>query len=125
MAAMHPAATALAAGGLLLAGGATGAALTAGSDTPATPERRAAPAPVDVRTEVVHRTVHVVRHIKPKRRAAPATATPAVVAPRPQPVAATVARPAPRPARPLRTRSSATTGGGEREHEVEHEGADD
>jgi hypothetical protein len=121
MAAMHPAATALAAGGLLLAGGATGAALTAGSDTPATPERRAAPAPVEVRTEVVHRTVHVVRHIKPKRRAAPATATPAVVAPRPQPVAATVAR----PARPLRTRSSATTGGGEREHEVEHEGADD
>ena len=62
---MRTAATTLAAAALLAIGGAAGAALSAGR----APVSRAAvaPAPVEVRTQVIHRTVHVVRHIKPKR----------------------------------------------------------
>ena len=113
---MRTAATTLAAAALLAIGGAAGAALSAGR----APVSRAAvaPAPVEVRTQVIHRTVHVVRHIKPKRvkRAASPAPAPTVAAAPVRPVAAAAT---PRPARPLRTRSSATgsTAGGEHEHE--------
>jgi hypothetical protein len=120
---MRTATTTLAAAALLAIGGTAGAAMSARPDhAPAA----VAAAPVEVRTQVVHRTVHIVRHIKPKRPKrvvppAPAPA-PAVMPARAQPVVASVA---PRSARPLRTRSSATgaPGGGEREHE--HEGGGD
>jgi hypothetical protein len=124
---MRTATTTLAAAALLAVGGAAGAALSAGRDGAPTPSAAVARAPVEVRTQVIHRTVHVVRHIRPKRvkRAAPpAPVPPPAVAPvRAQPVVAAVA---PRSARPLRTRSSATgpSGGGEREHESEGRGDD-
>jgi hypothetical protein len=63
--AMHPVTATTAALGLLVTGGAAGAALAGRPDragVAATPSR---PAPVEVRTEVIHRTVHVVRHIRP------------------------------------------------------------
>lgn len=119
---MRTATTAVVAAALLAVGGAAGAALSAGPGHPPVATVAAAPAPVEVRTQVIHRTVHVVRHLKPKRARRPAPPPAAVVAPaRAQPVTAAVA---PRSARPLSTRSSATgSGGGEREHE--HEGGDD
>lgn len=115
--------TALAAAALLVAGGAAGAALTAQADRSSAPARAAGPAPVEVRTEVVHRTVHVVRHVRPKPKhvaaAPPAPAAPAVTPVTARPVAASPARPA---SRPLRTRSSAT--GGEREDHGEGDGGE-
>ena len=62
---MRTATTTLAAAALLAVGGTAGAALSAGRDRAPVPAA-AAPAPVEVRTQVIHRTVHVVRHIKPK-----------------------------------------------------------
>jgi hypothetical protein len=125
---MRPAASVLAAAALLVVGGAAGAALTAQPDRAAVAAGPAPPAPVEVRTQVIHRTVHVVRHIKPKKHpaAAPPAPAPAVVTARPQPAVASVARPAPRVVRPLRTHSSGTGGGrGEREDGGEHEGGED
>jgi hypothetical protein len=120
---MRPIPAILAAAGLLAVGGASGAALTTRPDVAAPAERRAGP--VEVRTVVVHRTIHVVRHIRRKRPAPAARpAVPAVAAAPAQPVAAAPAsRPAPRVVRPLRTRSSSTGGGSGDEHESE--GADD
>ena len=121
---MRTAATTLAAAALLAIGGTAGAALSAGRGRAPVSRAAVAPAPVEVRTQVIHRTVHVVRHIKPKRvkRAAPPAPAPTVA---PAPVRPVVAAATPRPVRPLRTRSSATgsTGGGEHEHE--HEGGGD
>ena len=72
---MRTATTTLAAAALLAVGGTAGAALSAGRDRAPVPVA-AAPAPVEVRTQVIHRTVHVVRHIKPKRRKPVAAAAP-------------------------------------------------
>jgi hypothetical protein len=114
---MHPLTATTAAVGLLVAGGAAGVALFERPD-PAAPTA-ARPAPVEVRTEVIHRTVHVVRHIRPKHRVA-APPAPAAV----QGAAPVVARaPAPRTTRPLRTQSSAT--GASHGDDGEHEGGDD
>ena len=83
------------------------------------PERQ----PVEVRTIVKRRTVHVYRKPKHRHRAVTAAPTPAPVAPAPAPAAA----PAPvRAAQPLVTR---TSGGGrsdeDGEDRREHEGGDD
>jgi hypothetical protein len=122
---MHPVTATTAALGLLVTGGAAGAALAGRPDragVAATPSR---PAPVEVRTEVIHRTVHVVRHIRPKHRTAAPAAPAAVAAPAPPPqrVAVTVAPPASAATRPLRTHSSAT--GASHGDDGEHEGGDD
>jgi hypothetical protein len=118
---MRSVTTVLTAATLLVAGGAGGAALSARPDRAAAPSRAASPAPVEVRTQVIHRTVHVVRHVKPKSAAAAPPAPVVAVAPaRAQPTAATPARPA---ARPLRTRSSTT--GGEREDRRQRDGGDE
>jgi hypothetical protein len=124
---MHPVTATTAALGLLAMGGAAGAALAGRPDSvgvAATPSR---PAPVEVRTEVIHRTVHVVRHIRPKRRTvAPAPAIVPAPAPAPPPrqrVAVAVAPPAAAATRPLRTHSSAT--GASHGDDGEHEGGGD
>lgn len=117
-------------------GGLAGATLSADS-TPATAADTTA-APVEVRTQVVHRTVRVVRHVHVKhhRRAAP-VAAPAVVpvsrpvaaAPAAAPAAAApAATPAPAPRPRVVTRTSGASSHGEsddhgREHESE--GGDD
>jgi hypothetical protein len=121
---MHPLTATAAAVGLLVAGGAGGLALFERPDRAGVVATAARPAPVEVRTEVIHRTVHVVRHIRPKHRIAPpAPAAVQAPAPPPQRVAVTVAPPAPRATRPLRTHSSAT--GSSHGDEGEHEGGDD
>jgi hypothetical protein len=123
---MHPVTVTIAALGLLVTGGAAGAALGGRPDSvgaAATPSR---PAPVEVRTEVIHRTVRVVRHIKPKHRTVAPAAPAAVPAPAPSPpqrVAATVAPPASAATRPLRTHS--TTTGASHGDDGEHEGGGD
>ena len=84
--AMRTATTTVAAARLLAIGGAAGAALSARPDRAPAPAA-VVPAPVEVRTQVIHRTVHVVRHIKPKRvkRAAPPAPAPAPRCCRPAP----------------------------------------
>jgi hypothetical protein len=111
---MHPLTAISAAVGLLVAGGAGGLALFERPDPAGVAPTAARPAPVEVRTEVIHRTVHVVRHIRPKRR---------IAAPPPQRVAVTAAPPAPRATWPLRTHSSAT--GASHGDDGEHEGGGD
>ncbi len=120
---MRPITSALAAVALLVAGGAGGAALSPQDERAPTRSHRGEPAPVDVRTQVVHRTVRVVRHVKrrhPASAAPPAPVAPPAPAPAPAPAAARAATqavvvearsPAPRAAPPLRTRSSATGAG--------------
>src|SRR5690349_4831697 len=128
--------TTIGAGATLAAlGGLTGYAISSSGDeaTTATATRE----PVEVRTETIHRTVHVVKHEKPRhpkpngRESAAAAAGPvpaAAAAPRAVPVAAPP-RPAPArvvsspaPVRHVTTRSSGSgSGEHEREHEVEHE----
>jgi hypothetical protein len=86
------------------------------------------PAPVQVRTEVVRRTIRIVRHEKPKRRPAPVTAPPADALPAAAPSAPVVATPVARrvavaPVTSVHrvvTRSSSTGHGGS-----EHEGGGD
>ena len=97
----------------------------------AKPVAAATAAPVEVRTQTIHRTVRVTRHErshKRKRRPQPVAAAPpqrvAVAAP------TRVAAPAPAPAapsRPLRSRTSGSSGRGHEGegHENEHEGEDD
>jgi hypothetical protein len=124
---MHPVTVTIAALGLLVTGGAAGAALAGRPDSvgaAATPSR---PAPVEVRTEVIHRTVHVVRHIRPKHRSV-AAAPAAVPAPAPAPpsqqrVAVAVPPSASAATRPLRTHSSTT--GASHGDDGEHEGGGD
>jgi hypothetical protein len=122
---MHPFAATTAAACLLVAGGAGGVALFQRPETAGVSPVAARPAPVEVRTEVVHRTVRVVRHIRPKHRIAAPPPAPAVQTPAPPPqrVAVTAAPPAPRVARPLRTHSSAT--GTSHGDDGEHEGGGD
>ena len=124
---------------LLGLGGLFGAALTAGSDSAPAPAAAVSPErqPVEVRTVVKRRTVHVYRKPKHRRRAvAAATPAPAPAAAR-APVAAPVA-PAPavasapvRASQPLVTRTSGSgrsheEGEDRGEHEGrEHEGGDD
>ena len=107
---MRPTPIQIAAGFALLgAGGVAGAALPVAAQRPAAVA--AAPAPVEVRTQVVHRTVRVVRHerpkhLRPRRAPALAPAEPPAAPAAPAPAAA-----APAPAatgRPLVTRSSGT-----------------
>ena len=75
---MRPTPIPIAAGFALLgAGGVAGAALPVAAQRPAAVA--VAPAPVEVRTQVVHRTVRVVRHERPKHLRAAAAAP----APRP------------------------------------------
>jgi hypothetical protein len=119
---MHPLTATTAAVGLVVAGGAAGVALFERPDSAGVAATAARPAPVEVRTEVIHRTVHVVRHIRPKHRVAAPPAPAPVQAP-PPPARAAVQAPAPRPTRPLRTHSSAT--GASHGDDGEHEGGDD
>ncbi len=123
---MHPFTATTAAVGLLVAGGAAGVALFERPERAGVaPAAAARPAPVEVRTEVIHRTVHVVRHIRRKHRIAPPAAPVAVQAPAapPQRTAVTAAPPAPRATRPLRTHSSAT--GASHGDDDENEGGGD
>jgi hypothetical protein len=122
--------TRIAGAAALVALGGLGA--TALNPQPGRPAIEAArPAPVEVRTQVIHRTIRIVRREKPKRPrpvAAPAPAPPtakaaAVIAP---PV--TYAAPPPAPARtvaPLRTRTSGAGQGGSEHGDREREGRDD
>jgi len=110
---MRPTPIQIAAGFALLgAGGVAGAALPVAAQRPAAVA--VAPAPVEVRTQVVHRTVRVVRHerpkhLRPRRAAAPAPAqrlaTPSAA---PAPVHAAAAPATAASGRPLVTRSSGT-----------------
>jgi hypothetical protein len=141
---MRPTPIQIAAGFALLgAGGVAGAALPVAAQRP-TPVA-AAPAPVEVRTQVLRRTVRVVRHerpkhLRPRRVTAPESPSAPAPAVAPPPVASAPATRAParplatrasataahRPAAPLRTRSSATGGRGhESDDRHEHEGGGD
>lgn len=123
---------------LLGVGGVFGAALTADSDpSTAAPTAVVKRPPVEIRTVVKRRTVHVYR--KPKkhkpavRPATPASAPPPAPAPAPAPAVAPASVRASEPVQPLETRTSGSSGGREREesddrseHEGgEHEGGDD
>lgn len=108
---------------LFAAGGLLGAAISPGRDPAQSQTATASPQPpVEVRTVVKRRTVHVYR--KPKRRhvAPPPTAAPAPVAPAPVRATAPVT-PAPASA-PLVTRTSGSAGAGhgddEGDDETEH-----
>ena len=119
---------------LLGLGAAGGAALAARPDPPPVPKAVSAPtAPVEIRTVIKRRTVHVYR--KPKRRhAAPPAPPVASAAPTAMPAPVVTAAPvrvtqpvAPAaPRRPLETRTSGSGGKhgddeGEHEHESEHD----
>jgi len=118
---------------LLGLGGLFGAALTTGSDSAPAPAAAVSPErqPVEVRTVVKRRTVHVYR--KPKSRHRAAAAATAAPAPAPVPVTpAPAVAPAPvRASQPLVTRTSGSgrsdeDGEDRGEHEGgEHEGGDD
>jgi hypothetical protein len=111
---------------LLGLGGLFGAALTAGSGSVPAPAAAVSPErqPVEVRTVVKRRTVHVYRKPKHRHRAVVAATAPA---PAPVPAPAPAVAPAPvRASQPLVTRTS----GSGRSHEDgedrgEHEGGDD
>lgn len=124
---MHPVIATTAAVGLLVTGGVAGAALVGRPEPAGVAATVARPAPVEIRTEVIHRTVRVVRHIRPKHRVAAAPPAPAAVpAPAPSPpqrVAVTAAPPSSPATRPLRTQSSAT--GASHGDDGEHEGGGD
>jgi outer membrane biosynthesis protein TonB len=125
---LRPIATLSVAAALLGIGGLAGAALSDSPKPAAAPIAAPVPeSPVEVRTVVKRRTIHVYR--KPKKRPAPVAAP--VPAPAPAPAPAPVAAPAPAPVRtsaPLQTHTSGASRGGDDEHEVEHEeheGGDD
>jgi hypothetical protein len=115
--------TKIAAGATLLAlGGLAGVALSAESSPATGAAAKTAAAPVEVRTQVIRRTVHVIRREKPKRAkhairptssAAPIPAAAPASVPR---VVALPAQPQQRPA-PVRTRTSGASGSGSGEHE--------
>lgn len=131
--------TQIAAGGTVTALGVLAAfAIGAGTSKPATVPAAKKPAPVEVRTVVVHRTVKVVRHQKPKKAKpasappAPARSAPAVqIAQAPAPVQVSQPAPAKSYSKPLTTKSSGgASGGGEHESgedsdSGEHEGGGD
>lgn len=92
-----------------------------------------AAAPVEVRTQVIRRTVRVVRHERPRHRAHRAVPAPVASAPIPVPAPAAVqpvtyaAKPpaAPRRSKPLRTRTSGHGQGRDDGAERERRGHDD
>lgn len=118
-----------------IAAGTTLAALGGLAGMAVRPEHAAtadpAAAPVEVRTQVIRRTVRIVRHARPRHRAhraAPAPVAPPVrVAPAPpQPVTYAAAPPAaPKRSEPLRTRTSGGKNGHGGDDGAEHEGHDD
>lgn len=120
--------TKIATGATLLAlGGLAGVALSAESQQTTSSAATPTP-PVEVRTEVVHRTVHVIRREKAKKVSAPparaATPVPAA-APSPS-VARVVSAPAPSPSpAPVRTRTSGGSSGRGSDDGHEAEGRDD
>jgi hypothetical protein len=120
-----PTLTKFAAGVALLGvGGLAGAAMTAGSNLPPrTATVAAAPSPVEVRTVVVRRTVHVYRKPKaPRHRVIPApTAAPVPVAPAPAPARVSAPIAPVRRAAPLQTRTSGSGGGEHERGDDEHE----
>lgn len=125
MLSMNVTRTQIAAGGTVTALGVLAAfAIGAGSNEPAAAPAAKKPAPVEVRTVVVHRTVKVVRHQKPKKvKPASAGSAPAVqIAQAPAPVQVSQPAPAKTYSKPLTTKSS---GGGGGEEEREHESGDD
>lgn len=124
---------------IALPAGALGASALAPRETSEQPRvlRRLA-APEHVRTVVVTRTIHRVRHVHARPHPAPAptgsvnapTAATPVAAPAAAPRAPVAGPPAVavrQPAAPLRTRTSGASHGASGEHEVEHEreGGDD
>jgi hypothetical protein len=135
-----PTRTHIAAGGTLAGLGVLAAvAIGAGAGEPVTTAAVPKTQPVEVRTVVVHRTIRVVRHQKPKKPKAAAAPPAPVVSSHPVQIAQVPAaqptvqpvstRPVPASTKPLKTASS---GGGEgEEHEDndrednEHEGGDD
>lgn len=140
MPSMKPSRTHIAAAGTMVALGAlTAVAIGAGgSEQPAKAVSAPKAQPVEVRTVVVHRTVKVVRHQKPKKAKpasappAPARSAPAVqIAQAPAPVQVSQPAPAKSYSKPLTTKSSGgASGGGEHESgedsdSGEHEGGGD
>jgi hypothetical protein len=120
-----------------IAAGTTLAALGGLAGMAVRPEHAAtadpAAAPVEVRTQVIRRTVRIVRHERPRHRAhrtapgvgAPAPAAPAAPAPA-QPVTFAAKPPAaPKHSEPLRTRTSGGKSGHGGDDGGEHEGHDD
>jgi hypothetical protein len=114
-------------------GGAAAIALTSGPD-PA-PDRAATPVkrpPVEIRTKVIRRTVHRVKHEQPgPGSAAPPPVTPSAVAAAAPAVSAAPVQPASAPApstparEPVTTRTSGSGGGeenGDRFETEDHEG---
>lgn len=97
----------IAAGAALAGLGALGGAAVAPQPERPTTTKVSAPAPPEVRTEVIHRTIHVYKHPK-KRHAQPAAAAPAPAAAAPAPVAAAAATTTPSSgyARPLSSHTS-------------------
>ena len=95
-----------------------GVAITAPGPTTTASLREAAP--VEVRTQVIRRTVRVVRHVRPPPAPAPAVQASA-------PAVAPAARPAVSRAAPprLTTRSSGSSGGGEGDDGEREGGGDD
>jgi len=104
-------------------GALTGVAVSPGHDNISTAARRA---PVEVRTQVIRRTIRIHRRARPAKQppahAAPPPAPLAAPAPQPVVVPQAVATPpaAVAPHKPIRTRTSGAAGGvsgGEHEHE--------
>jgi len=138
---MKPTRTHIAAAGTMVALGAlTAVAIGAGADQPVKAVSTPRAQPVEVRTVTVHRTIHVVRHEKPKKqKPVAAPPTPAVTsrpvqiaqapAPAPQPTYQPVAtKPAPASSKPLKTATSGgSSGSGEHGDDDggEHEGGGD
>ncbi len=129
MPSMKPKRTHIAAAGTMVALGALAAvAIGAGPDQSVKTVSVPRAQPVEVRTVVVHRTIRIVRHQKPKKqKRVAAPPTPAVAArpvqiaqapaPAPQPTYHPVAtKPAPAASKPLKT---ATSGGGGKSGEHE------
>jgi outer membrane biosynthesis protein TonB len=128
MAAMKLSRTQIAAGGTTVALGAL-AAVALGAGARENIKTVTVPAKVpaaEVRTVVVHRTVRVVKHEKPKTPKPAPVATPPVPAPQPRVIQVAQTQPAPayKPAsKPLTTKASGgSSGGGEHGDDGEHEG---
>ena len=106
-------------------GALTGFAVSPGHDNISTAERRA---PVEVRTQVIRRTIRIHRTAKPPKQPPPQVAPPTAPAPAPAPPSVVVPQTvvthptAAAPHKPIRTRTSGATGGG---RGGEHEGGRD
>jgi hypothetical protein len=111
--------------GISALAGATAALIALPAQAPTGARNHVAPAPVEVRTRTVHRTIHVIRREPAPRR--PVRRPPPAAAPAVQPTSPQAAAPVPAVAtptvraQPLRTRTSGAgeRGAGEREHERE------